>query len=96
MKLLRMVKLFKKIESAWTLSFCANFTTPITENCWFIERSVVKMVLFIILAIIAVLLTGLTVFVVSTMGTIGIVLFADVIVCILIIAWIIKRLWNRR
>lgn len=54
------------------------------------------MVLFIILAIIAVLLTGLTVFVVSTMGTIGIVLFADVIVCILIIAWIIKRLWNRR
>lgn len=50
------------------------------------------MVLFILLAMILMILVIATVFVISVGGAIGIILFSDVIVCIVIIAWIMKKL----
>lgn len=54
------------------------------------------MVLFTILLIILALLTVLTVAVVSTIGAAGIVLFGDVIVCIVFIVLIMKFIIKRR
>lgn len=54
------------------------------------------MLLITILLLMAVILTVLTVFVVGTIGAAGIVIFGDVIVCILVIAWLIKRLVKKK
>jgi hypothetical protein len=50
------------------------------------------MILFMILLLMLILLTVFTVIAISVGGSIVIVLFGDVIVCIFIIAWIIKKL----
>lgn len=52
------------------------------------------MLLFIILSIITILLVLLTVFVISVGGVVGIVLFSDVIVCIAILIWIIRKIFK--
>lgn len=49
------------------------------------------MLLFVILALILAFLLIFMVFVASVAGTIGIIIFADVIVCIFIIAWLLKK-----
>lgn len=54
------------------------------------------MILITILAIIAVLLVIATVLFVSIFGTVGIIVFGDVIVCIVLIGFFIKWLINRR
>lgn len=54
------------------------------------------MVLFITLLLTVLLLTVLTVVIVSVTGAVGIVLFGDVIVCIFILAWIIKKIFGRK
>jgi hypothetical protein len=54
------------------------------------------MILFTILLLMLIFLTLLVVLAVSIGGTIGIVLFGDVIVCILLIVWIIKRIIRKR
>lgn len=54
------------------------------------------MILFSILAIMAILLTVLTVVVVATLGAGTIVIFGDVIVCIVFIVLLIKWLATRK
>lgn len=58
------------------------------------------MILFAILAVILILLTVITVLAIGTMGAGAIVIFGDVIVCIvfiiLIIKWLITRKNKRR
>jgi hypothetical protein len=50
------------------------------------------MIIFTILVLMALILTGLTVLAISVGGSVAVVLFGDVIVCIIIILFIIKRL----
>ena len=54
------------------------------------------MITFIILAITLIALAIFTVVTVGTVGAAGIIVFGDVIVCIVLIVWIIKRLINRK
>lgn len=54
------------------------------------------MILFTILCMILLLLTVITVFAISVGGSIMIVLFGDVIVCGVLIAWILKRLAKKK
>lgn len=54
------------------------------------------MILFTILAIIALLLIVFTVIVTSVFGAVGIVIFADVIVCVAILIFIIRKIANRK
>lgn len=54
------------------------------------------MITFIILAITLIALAIFTVVTVGTVGAAGIIVFGDVIVCIILIVWIIKRLINRK
>ena len=49
------------------------------------------MVLLIILLLIAVILTIVAVAVLSIGGAIGLILFSDIIVCVAVIVWIIKK-----
>ena len=55
-----------------------------------------KMITFILLAIILIALGIFTVVTAGAVGTAGIIVFGDVIVCIVLIVWIIKRLINRK
>ena len=54
------------------------------------------MILFIILALIVALLVTITVLAISIGGTAFIIIFGDVIVCIFIILWIMKRLFGKK
>ena len=54
------------------------------------------MFLIMILLMIVSLLVVFTTLVISIGGTVGIIIFADVLVCIGVILWIIKRLIIRR
>lgn len=54
------------------------------------------MILLLILLFITLLLVALLIGAVSIGGTVFIVLFGDVIVCILVIMWLIKKLINRK
>ena len=54
------------------------------------------MILFMILCTMVVLLTLLSILVIGATGAVGIVLFGDVIVCIILIVWIIKKMIKRR
>lgn len=56
-----------------------------------------KMILFLILLLTLVILTVITVAVISVTGAVGVVLFGDVIVCIWLIVWFMKRIiWKRK
>ena len=59
-------------------------------------KEVVKMILFMILALILVTLLTITILAISAGGTLAIVLFGDVIVCIVFIALIMKHLIAKR
>lgn len=54
------------------------------------------MILFAILALILVILTVIVVAVTSVIGAGAIVIFGDVIVCIVLLGWIIKKLFFKR
>ena len=54
------------------------------------------MILFLILALMLVILTVFTVVIVSVTGAVGVVLFGDIIVCIMMIIWIIKRILRKK
>ena len=54
------------------------------------------MILFIILMIVLILLVVFALAVIGVGGTVFIIVFADVIVCIFIIVWVMKRLIGRR
>lgn len=55
-----------------------------------------KMVLLIILTLTLLILLGLLIGAVSVGGAVFIVIFGDVIVCMLVIVWFIKRLIKNR
>ena len=54
------------------------------------------MILLTILILMLVLLVAVSVLAISIGGTLAVVLFGDVFVCILIIAWIIKRIITKK
>lgn len=54
------------------------------------------MILFIILLLIVAILTAITVLAISVGGAVFIILFGDVIVCIALIVWIMKRRINKK
>lgn len=54
------------------------------------------MILLTILALILVMLTIVAVFVLSVGGTIGIIIFGDLLVCIIVIVWIMRRIIKRK
>ena len=54
------------------------------------------MILFITLLLMLALLTVITVVMIAATGAVGIVLFGDVIVCIFILVWLIKKLFRKR
>ena len=54
------------------------------------------MFLFLVLLITLVILILITAFVISIFGAGFMIIFGDVIVCILIIAWIIKKIISRK
>lgn len=60
------------------------------------ERTVLKMILSTILLLTLLMLVVFTILIVSATGAVGIVLFSDVIVCILIMVWIMKHLFKRK
>ena len=54
------------------------------------------MILFLILSLILIALIALTIIVLAAGGTAFIVVFGDVIVCIFILAWIIKKIFFKK
>lgn len=54
------------------------------------------MILFLILSLILIALIALTIVVLAAGGTAFIVVFGDVIVCIFILAWIIKKIFFKK
>ena len=54
------------------------------------------MILFLILSLILIALITLTIIVLAAGGTAFIVVFGDVIVCIFILAWIIKKIFFKK
>ena len=54
------------------------------------------MIMFIIGVLTLIMLAVMTVLVVSATGAIGIVIFGDVIVCGFLIAWIIKKVADKK
>ena len=54
------------------------------------------MFLFLVLLITLVMLILITAFVISIFGAGFIIIFGDVIVCVLIIAWIIKKVISKK
>ena len=84
------VSLIKRFESAMTLFFFAENTTPI------MGRRLIFMITFSILVLTLLLLIAFVVFSVSVLGATGIVVFGDVIVCIVFIVMLIKFIIKRR
>lgn len=60
------------------------------------DKEDIIMILFIILTLMIALLTLFTIAVIGATGAVGIVLFGDVIVCVLILVWFVKRLIRRK
>ena len=54
------------------------------------------MILFTTLLIMALLLAVFTVFAIAIGGSVFIVVFGDVIVCIFLIVWIVKKLFKKK
>ena len=54
------------------------------------------MVLFVLLLLITLILSVTTLAVLSVGGAIGIILFGDVIVCVLILIWIMKKILTKK
>lgn len=54
------------------------------------------MILLTILALIVVFMLMFSIGILSMMGAAGIIIFADIIVCVLVIGWIIKKIIKKR
>nr|WP_296955031.1 hypothetical protein [uncultured Mediterraneibacter sp.] len=54
------------------------------------------MILLLILVLMLALLIGVSIAVISVTGAIGVIIFGDVIVCIVLILWFIKRILRKR
>lgn len=66
------------------------------KNNVFNGKEVAKMILFSILAIITLILLVAAILIVSIGGTAFIIIFADVLVCIAILVWIMWRLIKKK
>lgn len=55
-----------------------------------------NMILIILLSLIVLVLIAITIIVFTVGGALGIILFGDVIVCIVFLVWIIKKLIFRK
>lgn len=53
------------------------------------------MVLFTLLLLMVIILIVATLIVVSIGGAVGVILFGDVIVCILVLIWLLKKLLTK-
>ena len=82
---------FIKIEPSGSFFFVRELNTS-----YYDIKGGFKMITFIILAITLIALAIFTVVTVGAVGTAGIIVFGDVIVCIVLIVWVIKRLVNRK
>ena len=60
------------------------------------ERSVIGMVIFTLLLLITLVLVVITAIVISVGGAVGIILFSDVIVCIVILVWLMKKIFKKK
>lgn len=78
------------------LFFFAKYTWCVMESQCVYFKGGFDMILFMILCTMLVLLTMLSILVIGATGAVGIVLFGDVIVCIILIVWIIKKMINRK
>ena len=76
--------------------FCELYKVYYGMINYFFIKEETKMILFAILVLTLALLAVITVVVVSATGAVGIVLFGDVIVCIWLIVWFIKKLLRKR
>lgn len=54
------------------------------------------MITFTILLLMVLILAVVTVVSISVLGSIGIVVFGDLIVCILILVWIMKKIFKKK
>lgn len=54
------------------------------------------MITFTILLLMVLILAVVSIVSISVLGSVGIVVFGDLIVCILILVWIIKKLFKRK
>ena len=54
------------------------------------------MILFVLLLLITLILGVVTLVVLSVGGAVGIILFGDVIVCVLILVWIMKKILTKK
>lgn len=54
------------------------------------------MILFTILLLMLILLTVITVLAISIGGSVFVVIFGDVIICIFLIVWLLKRLVTKK
>lgn len=54
------------------------------------------MILFIGLLLALIFAAVMTVLAITVGGSIGVIVFGDVIICVLIIVWIIKRIANKK
>ena len=82
---------FIKIEPSGSFFFIREL------NIFYYEiKGGFKMIAFILLTIILIALAIFTVVTAGAVGAAGIIVFGDVIVCIVLIVWIIKRLINRK
>ena len=55
-----------------------------------------EMITFTILLLMVLILAVVTVVSISVLGSIGIVVFGDLIVCILILVWIMKKIFKKK
>ena len=78
------------------LFFFAKYTCCIMESQCVYFKGGFDMILFMILCTMLILLTMLSILVIGATGAVGIVLFGDVIVCIILIVWIIKKMIKRK
>ena len=78
------------------LFFFAKYTWCVMESQCVYFKGGFDMILFMILCTMLILLTMLSILVIGATGAVGIVLFGDVIVCIILIVWIIKKMIKRK
>ena len=60
------------------------------------EKEVIRMILFVILLVIFLILAAIVVLGIGIGGALFIVVFGDVIVCMLILLWLMRKLFRRK
>ena len=77
-----------------SLFLSAKYTCSVMENLYF--KEVIEMILFTIITLTIILLVIFTIVAVAATGAVGIILFSDIIVCIIFLVWIIKKICKKK